>query len=138
MPGGRIIDTDYWVVEHCVGPLGIGTLILKPLRHCTGLADLNDEEAGELGPLLKKVCAAVTELADAEQVYSSLWSHSKSGPTHIHFVLQPIFHSMQETYPGAGPTLQSAQFKAGLLPEAAAVEEFCQRARAVFNSSVVE
>ena len=30
LPGGRIRTTGHWVVEHCVGPLGVGTLVVKP------------------------------------------------------------------------------------------------------------
>ncbi len=30
LPGGSIHRTDHWVVEHCAGPLGVGTLIVKP------------------------------------------------------------------------------------------------------------
>jgi hypothetical protein len=26
--GGRIHETAYWIVEHCVGPLGVGTLLV--------------------------------------------------------------------------------------------------------------
>lgn len=26
LPGGRIHETTHWLVEHCVGPLGLGTL----------------------------------------------------------------------------------------------------------------
>ena len=33
LPGGRVFATDHWVVEHCVGPLGVGTLLVKPFRH---------------------------------------------------------------------------------------------------------
>ena len=47
LPGGRIHATELWCVEHCVGTLGVGTLIVKPLRHCTQLADLTDAEARE-------------------------------------------------------------------------------------------
>ena len=34
LPGGRIHVTEHWVVEHCTGPLGVGTMIVKPFRHC--------------------------------------------------------------------------------------------------------
>lgn len=27
-----IHETTHWLVEHCVGPLGLGTLIVKPRR----------------------------------------------------------------------------------------------------------
>ncbi|MEU2423223.1 hypothetical protein ABZ619_19740 [Streptomyces sp. NPDC007851] len=25
LPGGCVLRTEFWVVEHCVGPLGLGT-----------------------------------------------------------------------------------------------------------------
>jgi hypothetical protein len=52
-PGGVIHETPHWVVEHCVGPLGPGTLVVKPKRHVVHVADLSSEEADELGPLLR-------------------------------------------------------------------------------------
>jgi len=30
LPGGVIVETGLWRVEHSVGPLGVGTLIIKP------------------------------------------------------------------------------------------------------------
>ena len=27
LPGGRIHETAHWIVEHCIGPLGVGTRI---------------------------------------------------------------------------------------------------------------
>jgi hypothetical protein len=41
LPGGRIFRTEFWLVEHCVGPLGLGTLIVKPERHVTAVAGLS-------------------------------------------------------------------------------------------------
>src|SRR5215472_5637399 len=52
LPGGRIYTTEHWVVEHCTGPLGVGTLIVKPFRHCVHIGDLTTAEAQELGPLI--------------------------------------------------------------------------------------
>jgi diadenosine tetraphosphate (Ap4A) HIT family hydrolase len=48
LPGGQIFRTDHWLVEHCVGPLGLGTLIVKPKRHVTSVAGLTGDEAAEL------------------------------------------------------------------------------------------
>jgi hypothetical protein len=28
LPGGTIYQSKYWQVEHCIGPLGMGTLIV--------------------------------------------------------------------------------------------------------------
>ena len=35
--------------EHCVGPLGVGSLIVKPVRHVLHVADLDDAEVVEMG-----------------------------------------------------------------------------------------
>jgi diadenosine tetraphosphate (Ap4A) HIT family hydrolase len=129
LPGGRIWATDQWAVEHCVGPLGVGALIVKPLRHCLHLGDLTPDEAQELGPLLQRVSRLVQDLTQADQVYACLWSHANWQPVHIHFVVQPVHHEMRETAPKPGPALQAAMFQDGHLPDAEAVEAFCQAAR---------
>jgi len=59
LPGGRIHATEQWVVEHCTGPLGAGTFIVKPFRHCLAVGDLTTAEAREIGPLLQRASQAV-------------------------------------------------------------------------------
>ena len=71
LPGGLILQTPGWRVEHCVGPLGVGTLVVKPKRHVLRVADLTEREAAEMGPLLVSVAAAVDELTGASQVTSA-------------------------------------------------------------------
>jgi hypothetical protein len=83
LPGGRIRQTRYWVVEHCVGPLGVGTLVVKPARHCVYMGALTLPEALDLGPLLAQAARCVQELTNAEQVYVCLWSHAGWSPQHI-------------------------------------------------------
>jgi len=129
LPGGRILDTEHWVVEHCTGPLGVGTLIVKPLRHCLHVGGLEDEEARELGPLLRRISRLVREMTGADQVYVCLWSHAGWRPEHLHFVVQPSWNSYRETYPGPGPRVQTAMFEAGERPDADEVEAFCREAR---------
>jgi len=63
LPGGIIHETSYWLVEHSVGSLGVGTLIVKPRRHVTRVAQLEQAEAEELGPLLQQTAAVVDDLA---------------------------------------------------------------------------
>jgi len=53
LAGGRIFQTDHWVVETASGR-SRGALILKPLRHIVALADMSDAEAAELGPLMQR------------------------------------------------------------------------------------
>jgi diadenosine tetraphosphate (Ap4A) HIT family hydrolase len=134
LPGGTIHRTDRWVVEHVVGPLGIGTLIVKPIRHVTHVADLVAGEAAELGPLLHQAAAAVTELVQPEQVFFCLWSHADREPGHIHFVVQPATTDVMDRFDAYGPALQVAMFRAGDLPHAPDVELFASRAAAWFAS----
>ena len=129
LPGGVIADTGSWHVEHCVGPLGVGTLIVKPTRHVLHVADLTAEEAGELGPLLRTATSAVTDLLQPEQVYVCLWSHAGGVPGHIHFVVQPVSQELMDRYGVHGPGLQKAMFEAGEPSPEDEVEAFSERAR---------
>ena len=132
LPGGRIFETDHWLVEHCIGPLGLGTLVVKPKRHVTGVADLSEGEAGELGPLLRLASAVARQLADADQVYNWLWSHSGGIPGHIHYVIQPVTRELAAGLGARGPDLQAAMFAAGELPAVVDVDMVAGRARGLF------
>lgn len=135
LPGGRVHETAKWVVEHCVGPLGLGTLVVKPIRHVVHIADLTAEESEELGPLLRRAGSAVSATMKPEQVYVCLWSHSGAVPGHIHFVVQPALADDLRRYDAHGPALQMAMFNAGALPDEAAVDDVCGRLRIALNGS---
>jgi diadenosine tetraphosphate (Ap4A) HIT family hydrolase len=117
VPGGRVASIGGWVVEHCIGPLGIGTMVVKPVRHVVHLSELDADEVADLGPVLTRVARAV-ELAAAEvgeppsQVYASLWSHAERTPGHIHFVVQPVGKALMQRFDAHGPELQMRMFKA--------------------------
>lgn len=132
LPGGRIHTTGRWVVEHCVGPLGVGTLIVKPLRHCLHVWDLTDDEASELGPLLRRAAGVVRSLLTPDQVYVCLWSHAGWTPGHIHFVVQPSWDHLREHHARPGPFLQVDMFNARELPPREEVEAFAARAKELF------
>ncbi len=134
LPGGRIYDTPHWVVEHCVGPLGLGTLIVKPFRHCTSVRELTDEEVQELGPLLRRVAATIHAILNPDQVYVCLWSHAGWKPGHIHFVLQPSWNHLQREHPRPGPYLQVDMFDANGRPPREQVEAFAAKAREVIRT----
>ncbi|GAA0333909.1 hypothetical protein NE235_13825 [Actinoallomurus spadix] len=129
LPGGRLHESAGWVVEHCVGPLGVGTLVVKPLRHVLHVADLDETESAALGPLLRRTAAAVTEVVRPEQVYVCLWSHAGGKPGHIHFVVQPITKADMTRFGASGPELQRAMSGTGRLPDEAAVAAVCARLR---------
>jgi diadenosine tetraphosphate (Ap4A) HIT family hydrolase len=131
VPGGIIHRTEHWLVDHCFGPLGVGTLILKPKRHVVHVADLDPSESAEVGPLLTRASAVVTELIQPDQVYVCLWSHEGGDPTHLHFVVQPV--TREQTRTVRGPRLQAAMFDASVQPPLDEVEQFAERARTVFK-----
>jgi ATP adenylyltransferase len=133
LPGGRIHETTHWLVEHCVGPLGLGTLIVKPHRHVTSVAALTDDEAPELGPLLRMASQVAGELLSAEQVYNCLWSHAGGVPVHIHYVVQPVTAELIQRHGSHGPLLQVAMFDDGEIPPAARIQDVADRARTAFD-----
>ena len=123
-----------WVVEHSVGPLGLGTLVVKPMRHVVHVAELNDVETEALGPLLRQVAAAVTEVLQPEQVYVCLWSHADAVPGHLHFVVQPVVKAVMARFDASGPALQMAMFREGAEPDEHEVQALCEQLRAVLSS----
>ena len=131
--GGRISRTRFWLVEHCTGPLGLGTLIVKPERHVTSVADLSEEEAAELGPLLRRASLVASQLVEADQVYNCLWSHAGGERVHIHYVVQPVTKEQMSVFAAHGPNLQVAQFALGVSPDPADVERVAEVARLLFS-----
>jgi diadenosine tetraphosphate (Ap4A) HIT family hydrolase len=135
LPGGLIAEVGGWLVQHCIGPLGVGTLVVVPSRHVKSVADLSTAEAADLGPLLKRSAEVATELCDPRQVYVCLWSHAGGQPGHIHFVVQPATGEAMDRHGGRfGPELQLAMFSGDDLPDPAEVDVFADRARELFAS----
>jgi ATP adenylyltransferase len=130
LPGGIIHQTPSWVLNHAVGPLNLGTLIVAPRQHIVSVADLDDVAAGELGLLLRQAASIVEHLCQPEQVYACLWSHGPAGRKHLHFVVQPVTAELRCAYGGLrSEQLQAAMMKTGQAPSAAQVETFCAEAR---------
>lgn len=136
LPGGVIYQSDRWIVDHCVGPLGVGTLVVVPKRHVTRVSELTEAESSELGPLLRRSAAVVDELLSPEQVYVCLWSHAGGRPGHIHYVVQPITRELMGRHGAHGPKLQAAMFAGDQPPPVDAVEVFADRARSAFLKPV--
>jgi len=132
LAGGVIHESEHWRVEHCVGRLGVGTWIVKPMRHVTGVADLTPTEAAEMGPLLARVAAMAEQLVVCEQVYVELWSHAGDPRGHIHFVVAPVTTEQVARF-GKGPNLHAGMFAAKEPLDLDAVDAICERARAAMR-----
>lgn len=86
-PGGYLLSDDLWRVCHAPSARGpAGTLLVELRRHALGLGDLTPEEASALGPLLRQVCAALTQVTDAERIYTLM---TVEGAPHVHLWLVP-------------------------------------------------
>jgi ATP adenylyltransferase len=59
LPRGIVHQTAGWVVNHVVGPMNLGTLIVGPKEHIVAVADLDDTAAAELGPVLRDTARVV-------------------------------------------------------------------------------
>ncbi len=134
LPGGLIFRTEHWLVEHCVGPLGLGTLIVKPERHVTAVNGLSQAEANELGPLLWRTSSVASCLVESEQVYNCLWSHAGGVPVHIHYVIQPVTKVQMTSMRSYGPQLQVAMFLTAEAPHIDEVERIADEARRLFDT----
>ncbi len=134
LPGGIIHQAGGWNVTHCVGPLGIGTLIVAPQRHLLHVWELDESESAALGPLLQRAAAVVAELTAPEQVYVNLWSHAGGEPVHLHFVVQPVTRDTLAEWELHGPRLQVAMFTRGELPAPDEAAAFAERARQALRS----
>ena len=131
LPGGRIYSAHHWVVEPCICPLPVGTLIVKPFRHCTHFWELTDQEAKELGPLLHIVSRTINAILKPDQIYVCLWSHAGWKPGHIHFVVQPSWDDLRSQHRRPGPFLQVDLFEANIQLPREEVAAFAQKARDV-------
>ena len=136
--GGAIAETQLWRVEHCMGPLGVGTLIVKPKRHVLHVWELSEAEAKEMGSILKEASGIVKAITDCDQTYICLWSHAGWTPGHIHYVVQPAYNSQSEQFSNPGPGLQREMFAKNEPLVASEVEDFCARARSLFSSTNLE
>ena len=129
-PGGLVHETKHWFVDHCIGPLGVGTLIVKPKRHVIHVADLSSAESSEMGLLLQQAAEVVTRLESPEQVYVTLWSHVNAVPGHIHFVVQPVTKARMAEHGGKhGSRLQVEMFDRKVGPDPIEAAAFAERAR---------
>ena len=134
LPGGVIFESDGWLVEHCIGPLGVGTLIVKPRRHVERFVDLEQNELTAFGRVVWLATATLRDLLSPNQTYVCGWAHAGWTPGHIHFVVQPAWNSDSQKHARPGPFLQVEMFAANESPPPEAVAEFCDRARQVIQS----
>ncbi len=80
--------TQYWDVVHSYNTALPGWLVLVARRHIEAIDELTDEEAAELGILLRRVSLALKEITGCLKTYVIQFAEAAEHP-HVHFHVVP-------------------------------------------------
>lgn len=80
--------TSYWDVTHSFDTALPGWLVLVVRRHITAVADLTEDEAGELGGLIRSTSATLRQATGCLKTYVVQFAERADHP-HVHFHIIP-------------------------------------------------
>ena len=123
VPGGTIAETEHWHADHCIGPFGVGAVVVKTKEHLEDLWRLPDAAAAELGLFLRRISGAIVDGLGAERAYLTMWVDKP--PLHVHLVVYPRWPDD----PDKALDLQARRMGEGP-PSAAAAAAAAERLRA--------
>jgi diadenosine tetraphosphate (Ap4A) HIT family hydrolase len=84
----RVYIGPGWRIAHAFGGTLPGWMVVVPRRHVTALDELTENEAAELGPLLRDLTAALRETVGCAKTYVALFAEAE-GFAHVHFHVIP-------------------------------------------------
>jgi diadenosine tetraphosphate (Ap4A) HIT family hydrolase len=116
VPGGMIAETVHWHADHCIGPFGVGAVVVKTKEHVEDLWRLPAAAAEELGPFLRRISGAIVDGLGAERAYLTMWVDKP--PLHVHMVVYPRWPSDEKR----GWDLDRERWAGGPPPAAEAAE----------------
>ena len=87
-PWDSIVRTAHWDVVHSYNTSLPGWLVLVARRHITAIDELTDEEAAELGVLLRRASAALRQVTGCGKTYVCQFAEQAEHP-HVHFHVIP-------------------------------------------------
>jgi diadenosine tetraphosphate (Ap4A) HIT family hydrolase len=96
-----ILRTEAWDVVHCDNTSLLGWIVLVVRRHVAAIADLTDDEAAAMGPLVRDVSRALHEQLGCEKTYVVQFAeHPQHRHVHVHVVPRP--HGLGDGEVGPG------------------------------------
>ncbi len=98
-PWDLIVRTPSWDLVHAYDTSIEGWLVLVARRHLTAVADLTDDEAAALGPLLKDVSAALATATGCEKTYVVQFAEHPLHP-HVHVHVIPRYADQPDDLQG--------------------------------------
>jgi diadenosine tetraphosphate (Ap4A) HIT family hydrolase len=86
-PWDAIHRAEHWDVAHAFGTSLEGWLVLVVREHRSAVADLTDDEAAELGPLVRNVSRALHRVVGCAKTYVVQFAESaEHRHVHVHVV----------------------------------------------------
>jgi diadenosine tetraphosphate (Ap4A) HIT family hydrolase len=87
-PREAILVAGAWRVAHAFGTSLPGWLVLLPDTHVRAMHELGDDAAAELGPLLKRVSQALSDVLGCAKAYVVFFAEAE-GFEHLHVHVVP-------------------------------------------------
>ena len=97
----HIYRTPYWDVVHCNNTSLAGWLILVTRRHIAAVDEMTEEEAVELGRLIRQVSVILKEVTGCIKTYVVQFAEAP-GHRHVHFHITPRMPDQREEHKGPG------------------------------------
>ncbi len=83
-----IYQTEYWDVAHAYNTALPGWLVLVLQRHIESLDELTEQEAAELGSLIRRVSLSLKSVIGCVKTYVIQFAEHEDHP-HVHFHIVP-------------------------------------------------
>lgn len=96
-----IYRTQYWEVFHCESTSLFGWLILNARRHIAAIDEMTEEEAIELGKLMRQVSIILKDTTGCAKTYVAQFAEAP-GHQHVHFHIIPRMADQSEEHKGPG------------------------------------
>ena len=87
-PREAIVVEEHWRVCHAFDTSLAGWLVVVPKRHVTAIHELTDEEMAGVGPLIRRLSAALRDVVGCQKTYVVQFAEAKEH-AHVHFHVIP-------------------------------------------------
>lgn len=94
-----IVRTNYFDVVHAFNTSLLGWVVLVVRRHIESVDEFTEDEARELGTLIRHVSAALKAILGCSKTYIMQFAE-KPGHHHVHFHVVPRMEDMPDEHTG--------------------------------------
>lgn len=98
-PWDAIYRSQYWDVVHSFNTSLEGWLVLVARRHIAAIEEMSEEEAVELGRLIRRVSLALKETTGCVKTYVIQFAEAPGHP-HVHFHIVPRMADQPDDHRG--------------------------------------